>query len=354
MSIKTKLVLLTAVTALGATMVAGGSFALYSGQVKNEGNSFASGTVHISDYSGGAVANTMLNFSNLAPGDKDTRVITIKNDGTLDAYIGVNGPATQSSRYGNLFGGSSPLQISYDTAPKRVAAGQTATLNVTYTMPLSADNSYQGQSGAINIVIDAVQARNNEFTTGPNANAAPFIFPANSTALPPTTPVDTIAPVISDAIATYGAGGYIRVDFKSNEAIDLGPLSAGNVVVRYGTRADNNKIVDDSNFVDANRANGQPIIKNKLWDGFLNWTNPANNVVTKYPQGAAQTAGFVNLLPANSLISTQVNATLPSPPNNNLGDQTWYDTLHNNDAGYVRLEVKDTAGNTTVQFIHIE
>ncbi|AZN40181.1 TasA family protein [Paenibacillus albus] len=336
MSIKTKLVLLTAVTALGATMVAGGSFALFSDQVTNSGNSFASGNVHISDFSGGNVAKTMLNFDNLAPGDTDTKVITIKNDGSLDAYIGVNGPATQSTRSGKLFEGSSPLQISYDKAPKRVAAGQTATLNITYTMPLSADNFYKNAGGTINIVIDAVQARNNEFTSGVNAFTAPYIFPSDSTPLSPPTTVDTKAPVISEATARY-EGQEVLLSFKTDEAIDLGPLSTGNVVVRYGTGF-------GTNFVDANRATGQPIIKNKLWDGYLNsYTSTGTEV--KYSQGAAQTpgSGYINILPANTSISTQVKN----------GDSTWYNTLHNNAASYVRLEVRDNAGNVTVEFVLI-
>ncbi|MDQ0188943.1 hypothetical protein JI721_02315 [Alicyclobacillus cycloheptanicus] len=57
---------------------------------------------------------------------------------------------------------------------------QTATVTYTVTLPLAAHNDYQGLSGAVNVEVDAVQARNNWVTanstadqTGdPNASAA--------------------------------------------------------------------------------------------------------------------------------------------------------------------------------------
>jgi spore coat-associated protein N len=345
MSIKTKLVMLTAVSALGATMVAGGSFALFTKNATN-GTTFASGILTIDDFTGSVVQDTMLNFMNLAPGDYGSKKITVKNTGSLDAWVAVNAAASQGS--GDLFKGSTPIQLTYDTRPVRVAKGDTVSVTVNYKMPLSANSDYENKSGSVNVVVDAVQARNNEkeyTNTDGSKYLAPYYFPSNDIPVVGLAAPNPAA-LINDASATFGSGGYVTLYFKSNESIDLNPQKIGNVIVRYGTISDNNHI-DDAHFTEALRANNLPIVKNKIWDGFLN-SGPEGNTI-KYPQGATQTLSYKNLLPANTEISTQVNALVSDNP---LGDSTWYTTLHDHN-GYVRVELIDDAGNKMVQFVRI-
>ncbi|MFJ5715165.1 TasA family protein [Neobacillus sp. NPDC093127] len=162
MSKKTKLGMGIASSALALSLIAGGSYALFTHQTANENNTFTGGIVKISDATAGKVASKMLYFKNLAPGDTDTKQITIKNDGNLDAWVRVNDQLTQASRSGDLFAYENALKISYSNVPVKVEAGKTVKLDVTYSFPKNANDYYQNKTGSINIVVDAVQVRNNE------------------------------------------------------------------------------------------------------------------------------------------------------------------------------------------------
>ncbi|MFF2450435.1 TasA family protein [Neobacillus sp. NPDC058068] len=180
MSKKSKLGMGIASSALALSLIAGGSYALFSANAVNGNNTFTAGSIKLQDVTGQNVASKMLNFNILAPGDTDTKKITIKNTGSLDAWVRINDAATQASRTGDLFNGTRPLQISYSGTPVRVDAGQTVDLDVKYLFPLDADDSYQTASGSVNIVVDAVQVRNNI-----NADGKPDWFPSPQTFITP-------------------------------------------------------------------------------------------------------------------------------------------------------------------------
>ncbi|WP_342433272.1 TasA family protein [Neobacillus sp. FSL H8-0543] len=182
MAKKSKLGMGIASSALALSLIAGGTYALFSANAVNAGNEFTAGTVKITDYTtGGNVASQMINFSNLAPGDTDTKKVTIKNEGTLDAWVRINDAATQATRSGELFNGATPLQISYSDEPVFVGVGQTVELDVKYSFPLHANDSYQSAKGSINVVVDAVQARNND----QNNDSKPDFFPSPQTFITP-------------------------------------------------------------------------------------------------------------------------------------------------------------------------
>jgi spore coat-associated protein N len=168
MNVKKKIGLAMATTALGATLLAGGSFALFTSSASTAGNTFTAGTLTIADFTGGAVFASSQLIGNLAPGDHEDGVLTIKNTGSLDAWVAISGVVKSDSQ---LFWGGNALQITYPNTVVKIAAGATASLPVSYSLPLAAGNEYQNASGTVTFNVAAVQVRNNENDahTGPNS-----------------------------------------------------------------------------------------------------------------------------------------------------------------------------------------
>jgi spore coat-associated protein N len=172
--IKTKLALTMATTALGATLLAGGSFALFTSTTTNAGNTFTAGTVVVTDTTSGTLASQEVNFGNIAPGDTKTLSMTVKNTGTLEQWVKIDSDATNISKKGSLFAGATPVILTLDTKVVKLAPNQTATFDVTYEFPRGADNSYQSAAGAFNVVVDAVQYRNNTIWSPGNTSEKPL------------------------------------------------------------------------------------------------------------------------------------------------------------------------------------
>ncbi|RFU65365.1 TasA family protein [Peribacillus glennii] len=176
MSIKKKIGGALLGTAMGAALIGGGTFALFTAEASNSGNTFTAGTVKINDISGGAVLSTTANIGNLAPGDTDNATLTIENKGTLDAWVKLdnyttNANATFKDGTGDLFEGSTPVTITHDQGAVKVPKNGTATFNVAYSFPKAANNDYQAATGTVTFNVKAVQARNNTKTddSGPKS-----------------------------------------------------------------------------------------------------------------------------------------------------------------------------------------
>lgn len=163
MSIKKKLLMATGTMALAAMLVSAGTFALFTSEATNEGNTFTSGTVSIVDGTLGAAFNQTMYFGNLAPGDGESATVTIENDGSLDAWVRID--TANSVGTGDLFGGLTPLVVTLDGDVVQIPAGGSATFDVSYSFPLAADNSYQAATGSLDIEFQAVQVRNNSQDT---------------------------------------------------------------------------------------------------------------------------------------------------------------------------------------------
>lgn len=166
MSIKKKLGGAILTTALGATLIGGGTFALFHSSAENAGNTFTAGTLKISDITGGAVFKDSVNIGNLAPGDKDTKTLTIQNDGNLDAWVKIDSFTTNAdnnpnNNIGDLFEGAHKVKVTYDSAPVLVPAHSAHKFNVAYNFPVIAGDEYQGKTGQVTFNVKAVQARNN-------------------------------------------------------------------------------------------------------------------------------------------------------------------------------------------------
>jgi predicted ribosomally synthesized peptide with SipW-like signal peptide len=93
-ALKGKFGLALASTALGAALIGGGTFALFTSETSNEGNTFTAGTLEIQDVTGGSAFSLTQYFQNLAPGDSENGAIKIKNNGTLDAWVKISGVDT--------------------------------------------------------------------------------------------------------------------------------------------------------------------------------------------------------------------------------------------------------------------
>ncbi|MGZ4113345.1 MAG: TasA family protein [Tumebacillaceae bacterium] len=167
-----KVALTMATTALGAALIGGSSFALFTSSTTNNGNTFTAGTVVVKDITGGSISSQEVNFSNLAPGDHKTLNLTVKNDGSLDEWVRINGKASDNSKTGAIFDANSGVTLNYHTDDVvKLAPGDTHVFKIDYNFPKDADNSYQGTTGSFNVVVDAVQARNNTNAggTGPQS-----------------------------------------------------------------------------------------------------------------------------------------------------------------------------------------
>jgi predicted ribosomally synthesized peptide with SipW-like signal peptide len=87
-------ILLTCVIAGVCSAVASvGTYAAFSSTTSNSGNSFASGTVSLSDNDSGAA---MLSLSNAKPNDSSTGCITVQYGGSLSANVHMYGSTTGS------------------------------------------------------------------------------------------------------------------------------------------------------------------------------------------------------------------------------------------------------------------
>ncbi|WP_308637802.1 TasA family protein [Paenibacillus silvisoli] len=166
--IKSKLVLAMATTALGATLLAGGTYAIFTANAANTNNTFATGSVVINldlqdDANGGGPKYFAI--PNMAPGDSGNKTITITNNGTLQLRYDIATTLT-----GPLSEGATPLTVTLYKGDQVITPGdnnivlnpgQSTTLKAVYALPLAANNDYQGDSAEWGITVNAEQTKNN-------------------------------------------------------------------------------------------------------------------------------------------------------------------------------------------------
>jgi len=163
---------LLAVAAI-AGLVAGGTFALFTANTTNTGNTFTAGTVTL-----GTVAETLIDVSNIAPGDFDDETYTVTYVGSLDAWLGIKVSKTgglltcdgANSLDFDVLYGSTEFEPPVGTDPvvvKKVVKDEPVTFNIHWDLPSAAGNSCQGDAAtaaSLGIQIFAVQAKNNSET----------------------------------------------------------------------------------------------------------------------------------------------------------------------------------------------
>ncbi|SDO66245.1 SipW-cognate class signal peptide [Paenibacillus sp. yr247] len=154
--LKSKVTSMLLITALGTSLVAGGSAALFTAQASNTNNTFAAGTVSINAGIAPVFSTTDVVFNNMAPGDAGIKTISVTNTGSLDAWVRVKHISTS----GVLFSGATPLTLN-NFEVFQIPAGQSKNYTINYDFKKAADNSYQGANGIANIEFEAVQVKNN-------------------------------------------------------------------------------------------------------------------------------------------------------------------------------------------------
>ncbi|WP_068606804.1 TasA family protein [Paenibacillus swuensis] len=165
MSLKKQLGLAMVTTALGATLVAGGSFALFTSSAQNTGNTFASGTVKVSlDKPEGT---KYFDISNIAPGDNGSTQLTVTNGGSLELRYDLAQNLT-----GDLAWGTDGVKITIkDSAGNVIVPGDnnrvlapaaSEVLTVKWELPLAADDRYQNKTAQLGLTVNAEQTKNNQ------------------------------------------------------------------------------------------------------------------------------------------------------------------------------------------------
>lgn len=160
---------LIAIVAIAA-MATAGSLALFTATTTNTGNTFTSGTVTLSD-----VAETLVDVTNIAPGDSGSATYKVTYTGSLEAWLGLDTTFTGDLK--TCDGGKFVMDVVgfnnnlanqvVGTAP--FVTGQDATFNINWSLPLNAGNDCQGDSATLTMLVHAVQAKNNTTGTGPTS-----------------------------------------------------------------------------------------------------------------------------------------------------------------------------------------
>jgi predicted ribosomally synthesized peptide with SipW-like signal peptide len=158
--------------AMVSLIVSAASFALFTAQGSNVDNTFTAGTVTLNNE-----WSNFVDVANIAPGDSGSFQYRIDYTGSLEAWLGLD---TSSS--GDLFtcdgGGRFHIDIAdqnknhySSNGINQVAGlynnGQTLELTVNWNLDLAAGNDCQGDGAAMQLLVKAVQSKNNSTATGP-------------------------------------------------------------------------------------------------------------------------------------------------------------------------------------------
>lgn len=164
---KKKAIISLVLIALMAFGIGAGSFAWFTSQATSTDNVFTAGTLIIENP--GTITSGMLNVSNIYPSWQESKVVTIKNIGSLDFKCRMSvKPLT-----GNiLYDGSTPLQVSVNDGAYididelgyvdlgQLAAGANGLCTLGFRLPEAANNDYQAASATFEFVFDATQTTN--------------------------------------------------------------------------------------------------------------------------------------------------------------------------------------------------
>lgn len=152
-----------------AGLVAGGTFALFTAQTTNQNNTFTAGTVTL-----GAPVTTLVDVTNIAPGDGDTETYDVTYTGSLDAWLGLDASISGDLTTCNpgvftvdISGGLADVSLdssnltASDEVIGKFAQNGSANLTIDWLLAGSADNDCQGDTATISLTVKAVQAKNN-------------------------------------------------------------------------------------------------------------------------------------------------------------------------------------------------
>lgn len=208
---------------LGTLMIGGATYAMFSASTAPIQQAFAAGTVKISEPFGFYWCGEK-HFKNLEPGDNGFGNVILKNTGSLDEWVNLMSSLKggQPDIFADFPYDAHPLRISYtiqlfdqyglpiyqkyalgnyqtdnfpvkyfvdgcgcsslteSTIPQSniffLPVSDSAFITFRWSFPLSAANDYQGASGTLNVVAQAIQASNNILFKS-NIGIAPQVLP---------------------------------------------------------------------------------------------------------------------------------------------------------------------------------
>jgi spore coat-associated protein N len=164
---------LSALVLIGLTVTADTSSAAFTATTTNPGNSFASATLAVSNDK--SAAASLVSLTNMIPGDTANRTVVIQNTGTgtvgftytgaisatastllwSDATNGLQVTVTRSGVVTPLYTGT--LKNMVLAASPTIAVGGTDTLSFTFSLPTTADNTFQTLTQDFTITYTATQ-----------------------------------------------------------------------------------------------------------------------------------------------------------------------------------------------------
>jgi spore coat-associated protein N len=180
--LKKKVMTIFSTFLVGLMLIASGTSAIFTSHDEND-NPFTSGTVILELSGYDAQTNHYFDVGNMAPGDTETREISVDNTGTLDLRFnlshewdvtgGILGDALTVSYYKHDGYDQNNADIwtaiqDPESANIELAAGMSQLIKVEIELPIGTNDTYQGATDILNIMVSGEQTKNNPLETAIN------------------------------------------------------------------------------------------------------------------------------------------------------------------------------------------
>jgi len=160
---------LSALVLIGLTVTSDKTSANFTATTTNPGNSFGSATLTMSNDK--SAAASLVNLSNLVPGDTANRTVTITNTGNVGmTYTGAISAVANTLLWSDTTNGiqvtvkrgattlyTGPIKTLALAASPTIAASGTDTLTFDFSLPVSAGNTFQTLTQDFTITYTATQ-----------------------------------------------------------------------------------------------------------------------------------------------------------------------------------------------------
>lgn len=160
-----------------AALMGAGTFAVFTSQATNPGNTFTTGTVILNADSEpetpGNQTTALFNVDNMAPGISKTQELVMRNDGTLDLtydgsvsqtggdanlYNALNLKIGTTSGAGDVYDGMLSSFGGFTGGERMLSAGSNESLFFTVGLPADAGDDLQGKTIEVEFTFDATQS----------------------------------------------------------------------------------------------------------------------------------------------------------------------------------------------------
>jgi hypothetical protein len=160
---------LSALVLIGLTVTSDKTSANFTATTTNPGNTFGSATLTMSNDK--SAAASLVNLTNMVPGDTANRTVTITNTGNVGmTYTGAISATANTKLWSDLTNGiqvtvkrgatslyTGPIKNLVLAASATIAASATDTLTFDFSLPVGADNTFQALTQDFTITYTATQ-----------------------------------------------------------------------------------------------------------------------------------------------------------------------------------------------------